>query len=646
MSVVIVPLKQIILDPANPIDLTTLAEVDAIRLIKDSYGFLSSTLDVSIRDGLAVIELKEEHAKRASEAQKDYLKGVKEAQHGNYQKAVKLFSKMLEVVPQHVDARRNLAMAHLEMGQHQQAKTLLEECLKLDPTNAWSFVLIGNIYAKHERNRPVAEFYYEAGLASSPDDNILLNNYAALQMEQGNVAKAKELFERALQADPHYPNSHYGLALLHQSTGNLPAALTVLERLFALPLSADIRSGQVLQVARELYLGLNRKLATEEEAGLMDGVLARKAALEKTTGYPITIEEDATLEQVSATARMAWKHGLDEHRVRYRRRPDAVTPHLVAHELQHIVLEHEARRAGRNRAFITTGATKERAMRALDDHPAKLQRMGYNPAKATDLMDGLFKGLCNQLFNCPLDMVVEYNLHHNHPELRHAQFVSLHQQHQDALQVLASTEIKRVTPPLIFRANLTLSAAYSLFIDHLYPGRTDYAAAWRSSEVLSTSRSLFQLWRKRMDSFAPGDEYDLVDEFALQLKLRPWFDWQADAVPLTSAAHPAATKPLTTAQPEAYTFCLDALSRFTCQSRDQIFSVISEISLLGANGIDHTNPVKTYTLKTCPGEVFTGLHLLCLMFVGFKLYDPKIDCGLDFGEVYELARDGFGAVVH
>ena len=70
MSFVIIPLKHIILDPSNPIDLTTLSEQDAIRLIKGSYGFLSSSLDVSIRDGIAVIELKEENANRVSEAQK------------------------------------------------------------------------------------------------------------------------------------------------------------------------------------------------------------------------------------------------------------------------------------------------------------------------------------------------------------------------------------------------------------------------------------------------------------------------------------------------------------------------------------------------------------------------------------------------
>ncbi len=647
MFSIIVPLKHIILDPTKPLDLSAIPERDAIELIRTSYGFLSPAVQVSISDGIATIQLEAAKGERISEALKQYQKATKEAQQGHYQKAVKLFGKVLEVIPQHVDARRNLAMAHLEMGNHLQARPLLEECLKIDPTNAWSFVLLGNIASKHERSPEVAAFYYETGLTINPDDNLLLNNFAALQMQRGAYGPAQMLFERALAADPHYPNSHYGLALLNQATGNLPAALAALERLFALPLSADIRSGQVMQVSRELYLELNRKLAVQEEIVLMDAILARKAALETTTGYPITIEEDATLEQVSATARMAWKHGLDEHRVRYRRRPDAVTPHLVAHELQHIVLEHEARQAGRNRVFITTAATRERAKRTLDDHAAKLQSQGYDPAKTSSLLDGLFKGLCNQLFNCPLDMVVEYNLHHNHPDLSHAQFVSLHQQHQDALQPLASPEIKRVTPPIIFRANLTLSAAYSLFIDHLYSGRTDYAAAWRANDVFATAQNLFQLWRKRMESFVPGDEYDLVDEFALQLKLRPWFDWQPDAVPVTAAAASLNAIPSqTTDQPDTYSFCLDALRRFAGLNRERIFAVVSEISLLGASGIDHTNPGKTYSLKTCPGETFSGLHLLCLMFVGFKLYDPKIDCGLDFGKVYELARDAFGSVVH
>ena len=152
-----------------------------------------------------------------------------------------------------------------------------------------------------------------------------------------------------------------------------------------------------------------------------------------------------------------------------------------------------------------------------------------------------------------------------------------------------------------------------------------------------------------MENFTPGDEYEIVDEYANILKLRPWYDWQIDPVHLHKGQESdksALSAPLTTDKPEAYTFCLDALRRFDNKSRDDIFTVISEISLLGMNGIDHTTPGKSYTIKAYPGETFSGLHLLCLMYVGFKLYDPSVNCGLDFAEAYEMALEAHKANIH
>ncbi|OGQ93981.1 MAG: hypothetical protein A2521_04345 [Deltaproteobacteria bacterium RIFOXYD12_FULL_57_12] len=146
----------------------------------------------------------------------------------------------------------------------------------------------------------------------------------------------------------------------------------------------------------------------------------------------------------------------------------------------------------------------------------------------------------------------------------------------------------------------------------------------------------------------PGDEYDLVDEFARPLKLRSWYVWQPDAVQDLSHSrqHSENTAPLTTDKSEASFYCLDALRRFDGKGRAEIFIVASEIGILGMNGIDHITPSKTYPLKAYPGETFTGLHLLCLMYVGFKLYDPSMNCGLDFAEAYEIALRAQKAMVH
>lgn len=192
-----------------------------------------------------------------------------------------------------------------------------------------------------------------------------------------------------------------------------------------------------------------------------------------------------------------------------------------------------------------------------------------------------------------------------------------------------------------------MNCAYAFFIDHLYQGRTDYASAYRSSEIFSTGKNLFDIWKKRIEGSQPGDEYDLVDEFARLIKLRSWYTWKTDDVPDLSHTVLPSTNivPLTTDKPEAYSYCLDALRRFNGKSRDEIFTVVSEIGILGMNGIDHTSG-RTYSLKAYPGETFTGLHLLCLMYVGFKLYDPSVNSGLDFAEAYELALQAHKAVVH
>ena len=450
MITIIVPLKHIILDPVNPVDLSTLSERDAIELIRQSYGFLSPAIDVSISNGVATIAMQEQRADKISEALKFYQKGVKEAQQGAYAKAIKHFSKVIEAIPQHIDARRNLAMAHLETGNVSEARELLRQCLKIDPTNVWTFVLLGNIATKHERAFDVAEFYYEAGLNINPKDNILFNNFATLQMEQGHFAKAKELFNQALAIDPTYPNTYFGLALVSRMTGDLEAALKSLEQLFEQPASTDIRSAPVYKNARELYLELSTELARRDCKMLMESILARKTALEIATGYPIVVEEDNSLEYISAVSQMAWKHKRNEHRVRYRMRSEAMTPHLVAHELEHIVLEQEARQINRNRFFATTAKTREYAVHAIADHITKLQRQGYAEDSITNTILKLTSGLSNQIFNCPLDMVVETNIYNKYPELRHSQFASLHQMHLEALQTFTNQEVKQLTPPSYF----------------------------------------------------------------------------------------------------------------------------------------------------------------------------------------------------
>lgn len=55
-------------------------------------------------------------------------------------------------------------------------------------------------------------------------------------------------------------------------------------------------------------------------------------------------------------------------------------------------------------------------------------------------------GLTTQLFNIPLDMTIEHTLFEQYPELRPAQFVSLHDQQLENVVAITDPSIKRLTP--------------------------------------------------------------------------------------------------------------------------------------------------------------------------------------------------------
>src|ERR1035437_7734311 len=91
-------------------------------------------------------------------------------------------------------------------------------------------------------------------------------------------------------------------------------------------------------------------------------------------------------------------------------------------------------------------------------------------------------------------------------------------------------------------------------------------------------------------------------------------------------------------QPYVLSFCGEALRLFDGMSKDEVQRITVEIAMLGTKGLSVNNPVAKHTLRTVPGK-FSGLRLLCIEFVGFKMIDPSVDLGLDiFAEYAEACR--------
>ena len=54
-------------------------------------------------------------------------------------------------------------------------------------------------------------------------------------------------------------------------------------------------------------------------------------------------------------------------------------------------------------------------------------------------------------------------------------------------------------------------------------------------------------------------------------------------------------------------------------------------------GLDINDPSEKYSITSIPGK-FSGLQLLCIEYVGFKMIDPSLDIGFDLSKEYEAAK--------
>ncbi len=158
------------------------------------------------------------------------------------------------------------------------------------------------------------------------------------------------------------------------------------------------------------------------------------------------------------------------------------------------------------------------------------------------------------------------------------------------------------------------------------------------------SCKLYALWQARADCLAPGDETGLVDAFADLLGLRDWYVWQPDPGPAASAIaavadHQGVDNPALLAEkyPAAVMHMLSALQRFDNIPVDQVRDIAFEIGRLGERGLDYSDPTPKYTLQTLPGETFTGLQLMCLMYVGFQRFAPELDTGMELHDSFLTA---------
>jgi hypothetical protein len=84
-------------------------------------------------------------------------------------------------------------------------------------------------------------------------------------------------------------------------------------------------------------------------------------------------------------------------------------------------------------------------------------------------------------------------------------------------------------------------------------------------------------------------------------------------------------------------YCLDGLRRFSALEDKELKAAVYEIAMLGRAGFDTNDPQKKHRLQSLPG-VFSGLHLVSLMYTGLRLLTLDAAVGMDLSREFVAAK--------
>jgi tetratricopeptide (TPR) repeat protein len=121
---------------------------------------------------------------------------------------------------------------------------------------AWETLAQRNVEGSAQR----AEFYLQKGVTEWPDDPALLAALGFVEQKQGNEKEARELYERALKADPLANEAATDLGILETRAGNLRGAAELWQGVFK---RAPYRSAVGMDLAIVFCVAGQREVARQ-----------------------------------------------------------------------------------------------------------------------------------------------------------------------------------------------------------------------------------------------------------------------------------------------------------------------------------------------------------------------------------------------
>jgi len=622
-----------------------------VRELRTFLGEVARGADVRVDGTMVTVTHADPTNHEAAEANRLYEKATQRANRGEFQKAVGIYQRVLELDPTKHEARRDLAMVLVEMGQTEDAKGLLLDVLKINPKDVGALTILGNHYARAENDKETAERFFRRAIEVNPNDATAHNSLGGMLCEKELYDEAHTHFDLALAQRPGFPQPRYGKAMVFLSQGRLPEAKNALGEMFVEADLTDSRNARMMESARESYLKFTNIIANENAPASSDASSELLQKAEANSGFQALVKREPLPGIQLGRTQLAWKYSRDYHEITLAAQMPAemLFHHILAHESLHIELETAARQANANRWFTSTEATLKLAIDSMDRDIRKIVRTtGQSDEPLRDMLWRMLPDALSQLYNAPLDFLIERRIRED-ARLRDAQFCSLCLQVHNASRVGLDQRSRSIVPPALLTLNDTLNGATALFLDTFSRGATAFFSLYRGLPTARLAGDVHELYMSHKHE--PGSEYHLVDEIAELLGCRSWYSWRNDPgdfpilerydgdFPTGGVTNPDKLKQKNAA---AVPLLMRALDRLDKMDQAGIKQLVMEAALAGQSGISFTDPTPNHALKSLPGENLSGLEIMCILYSGLKRLNPSMpdsEIGMDLSAEFRTANE-------
>lgn len=209
--------------------------------------------------------------------------------------------------------------------------------------------------------------------------------------------------------------------------------------------------------------------------------------------------------------------------IHYAKGQDRFLPHLIAHEVGHIVRLYYVPEEERSYA-VGTAENRRRAVGQIAAEIVPLIRAGIPEEVLPEIFDTLYRGVVTQLTSFPADLRIEQWIHDRFAGLRQIQRRSLLVEVHRSIP-LFRPEVVALTPPTIYRATMAMNAAQAYHVAELY-SLPDLTLPFNVNGLGPIGA---RLARMVFDAADEGHRSDMAatDAWAQDVNLAGWMQWQS-----------------------------------------------------------------------------------------------------------------------